>query len=135
MEPLSITASIVSVIQLTGVVIGYIGEISNASPDRKLILNDIQHCHYLLYCLKDQVKQTQNPPIKDLRWLVAPNGPLVTYKEALEAIAEKMKPSTRIQKLKKLASWPFDKSEIKDVLSTIERHKSLFLLALEGYNM
>jgi len=128
MEPLSITASIVSVIQLTGVVIGYIGEISNASPDRKLILNDIQHCHYLLYCLKDQVEQTQNPPIKDLRWLVA-------YKEALEAIAEKMKPSTRIQKLKKLASWPFDKSEIKDVLSTIERHKSLFLLALEGYNM
>jgi hypothetical protein len=44
-------------------------------------------------------------------------------------------PQKGLKKLSKALCWPFEKGEIKDILGTIERQKSLFSLALQNDNM
>jgi hypothetical protein len=55
---------------------------------------------------------------------------LAQFKSALEGLAEKFTPTTRIKKAGKALSWPFKKGGVADTLQTIERLKSFFTLAL-----
>ena len=59
MDPLSISASIIAVLQLTGTVIRYLNDIGNALEDRKVILLELHSIQGMLYTFHDQAIQTQ----------------------------------------------------------------------------
>ena len=59
MDPLSISASIIAVLQLTGTVIRYLNDIGNALEDRKVILLELHSIQGMLYTLHDQAIQIQ----------------------------------------------------------------------------
>lgn len=138
-DPLSITASVIAVLQLTQQVIQYVVDAKNASDDRNRILTEITSAHSFLFLLKDKAEksatQWDNTLYETMRALDGPNGPLEQFKDALERLASKLRPRQGLKKLGKALSWPFEKSEIKGILDTIERQKSLFSLALQNDHM
>jgi|ERR1700722_9294347 hypothetical protein len=136
-DPLGISASIIAVLQLSGTVIEYLNDVKGASEDRHRILNEVACISGLLYFLKDRATQSQygHSWSMTLASLNTPKGPLEQFKSALERLIFKLAPVEGWRKAGKALAWPFQKEEIKEILSAIERHKSLFNLALQNDHM
>ena len=60
------------------------------------------------------------------------NGPLEQLQQALLRIVAKIEPADGIRKIGKHVRWKFEKAEIDEILSRIERLKSLINLALSN---
>jgi hypothetical protein len=58
-DPLSISASIIAVLQLSGTIIEYLNDVKGASEDRYRLLNEVASISGLLYFLKDRATQSQ----------------------------------------------------------------------------
>lgn len=137
MDPLSIAASTIAVIQLAANVIQYIIDAKDAGDDRQRILYEITSVHGFLYLLKNKAEQPQwdETFFETMKSLNAFRGPLEQFKIVLERLATKLRPTQGLKKFGKALTWPFQKQEIEDILSSIERQKSLFSLALQNDHM
>ena len=136
-DPLSITASIVAVLQITATVTKYLKDVRGGSEDRIRLRDEMRSTVCLLEMLKDRVDDpdTRDIYFNEVGLLNAPNGPLIQLRKTLELLVEKLVPGSRIQQIAKALKWPFDKTEINEILGTIERLKSLFSLAMQNDHM
>jgi hypothetical protein len=136
-DPLSISASIIAILQLTGTVVQYISDVKSAPQDRQRILDELVSVTGVLYHLKGLAERPQSdgPGALTVKSLDGPKGPLDQFKIALERLAAKLAPSHGVQKFGKKITWPFQKAEIKEILDLIERQKSLFNMALNNDHM
>src|SRR5579862_3664474 len=138
-DPLSITASVISILRLTETVIHYLLDVKGAGKDRDTILTEITSTHSFLFLLQGKAEksgaQWDERFFQTMKALNGPKGPLEQFKLALEQLAIKLTPVTGLKKLGKALAWPFESKEIKNILSKIERQKSLFLLALQNDHM
>jgi hypothetical protein len=93
-DPLSISASIIAVLQLTSTVIGYISEVSTASKDRQRVLLEVSSTQGILSALKGLGENAGWPSSWTLtvQSLNVPGGPPEQFKTALERLASKLKP-------------------------------------------
>ena len=66
------------------------------------------------------------------RSLSVPNGPLDQLRGVMERLAKRLEPVSGMKKATKAILWPLRKEDVKDLLDTIERHKTLFILALQN---
>jgi len=132
MDPLSFTASIAAVLQLTGTVLGYLNNVKDASKDRAKIAIEASIVYSLFTALKYRLEEaeTSDPWYQGIRSLGVDNGPLDQFKAALELLASKLNPGNRFRKLGRALMWTFTKTEVADILSKIERLKTLINLAL-----
>lgn len=64
-----------------------------------------------------------------------PSGPLEQLTKALEQLERKLVPSRRLKQISKPLLWPFSKEEVNEIVSTIERQKTAFNLAISNDNM
>ena len=137
MDPLSISASIAAVLQLTGTVIQYLNLVKGAPEDRQRLLIEICNVNSMLYVLEDQASQIQqdDPWSSTLRSLGGPNGPIKQFETALERLEQKLRPAEGLRKIGKAIAWPFQKGEITGILDVIERQKTLFNLAQQNDHM
>ncbi len=137
MDPLSISASIITILQLTGKVVQYLNNVKGGDDDRKRILDELTYTHVLLFQLKDLADREhgRDTVLVTMESLALPKGPLEQVKMALEALASKLAPVQGLRKLGKALLWPFEKGEIKEILATIERQKTHFSLALQKDHM
>jgi hypothetical protein len=133
-DPLSISASIVTLLQLTGTVVKYINDVGDASKDCARILVEISSVYGLLFSLKDLADRadSQDSGLATLRALAVPEGPLAQLRSDLEQLATRLRPAAGFRRAGKALAWPFTKGEIRDALSNVERQKTLFILALQG---
>ena len=138
MDPLSISASITALLQLTSEIIRYLNAVKGAPEDRRIILSELASVSGILYVLQEQADQAK----KDDQWsstlqsLDLPEGPLHQFRRALERLSTKLAPpATPLKKLGNALVWPFQKEEIKDLLSSIERQKALLSLARQNDHM
>lgn len=131
-DPLSFTASVVAILQFSTSVISFISAAKGSHNDRIRILAEIASTQGILYSLKGKVEKAQcGDGIEEtMASLGVPEGPLDQFKNALECLASKLEPAEGLKKVGKSLIWPFQKEDIKEILSTIERLKSIFLLAL-----
>ena len=138
-DPLSITASIIAILQLTQQVIQYVVDAKDAGDDRNRLLNEITSAHGFLFVLKDKAEKFgirwDDTFYVNMRTLNGPTGPLEQYKLALQRLVAKLMPQKGLKKFGQILGWPFEKKEIMEILDTIERQKSLFSLALQNDNM
>ena len=138
MDGLSVAASIMAVLDLTGKVIKYVKEAKDASAERNRLLKDIINMKGSLHSLQSHVEisDPNEPWMRAVQGLSKPGGPLEVYKAALEQLLEKLSPPHGDGKrvlVKRLGSsliWPFQSGEISEILATIERQQKLFDLAL-----
>ncbi|KAH0537365.1 hypothetical protein FGG08_005844 [Glutinoglossum americanum] len=133
-DPLSISASIVAILQLIGTVVQYLNDVGGASEDRRRILGEVTSVSGILFLLKDHGERTQwgdswSATIKSLN---VPNGPIEQFRIAIQRLASKLEPAGGLKKVGKELAWPFQKGEVREILSTIEHQKTLFNLALQN---
>ncbi|MCJ1282267.1 hypothetical protein MMC26_001590 [Xylographa opegraphella] len=131
MDPLSLTTSIVAVLQLTATVVSYLNDVKGASKERAQVAVEASMVYSLLTSLKYRVEDAH--PTEAwyiaIRTLGEKNGALDQYQAALKLLAAKL--DTRNgTKVGRALLWKFDKVEIAGILSKIERIKSLINVAL-----
>ena len=135
MGPLSVTASVIAIVQLTSVIIGCLNEVRDASRDRARCAIEISNVSNLLVTLIYRLDEASSNGAwhTELQALAAANGPIDQYRSALEQLQSKLT-STASSGLKKIGSaltWKFSKEEVTNILVRIERLKSLTQIALQ----
>lgn len=134
MEPLSVTASIIAVLQLSAKVLLYISDVRNAPTERSHCEAEVSNLSALLRALRDHVQtaDSSQPWYTNVEKLAAPNGPFDQFKQALEALQNIITDGGRLKKVGEALVWKFKKEEITGILQQIERLKSLVEIALQN---
>lgn len=134
MDPLSVTASVITVLQLTGNVLSFLNKIKGASQDQKQLTLEASSLYSLLTTLRFRIESSNSNDewFTTVRSLTVGGGPLDQFRVALEQLASKtgILETSSVKKFGKQIAWTFEKDEIKDVLTKIERLKTVITLAL-----
>ncbi|KAK3391226.1 hypothetical protein B0H63DRAFT_411349, partial [Podospora didyma] len=133
MDPLSVSASIIAVLQLSSDVFKYVIGAAGAAKERRRLRTEIIACESVLLQLQDVTDDADggetdwNEKMVSLR---GPNTPLSRLTAALEAVKVKLEPKKRLDMALSALKWPFDEQEVNNLISVIEREKSILQLAL-----
>ena len=134
MDPLSVTASIIAVLQLTGTLIGYLNDVRNASSEQRNVAIEASNLYGLLTSLRYRIEAVQSvddPWLQQVKMLGLENGPLDQLKDTLETLVGKVGLSSRKRdQIKSALTWQWTKSEADQALQRMERLKSLINCAL-----
>lgn len=132
MDPLSITAGIIAIIQLSNEVLGYLNDVKNASKDRIRCAVEASNTYSLLVSLRFRLEGSSNESwYNAVRALGVENGPLDQFKQALEQLRTRMTGGSTLKKVGDALIWKFSKEEVTSILGRIERLKTLVQVALE----
>ena len=133
MDPLSVTASVIAVLQLTGEVIEYLNDVKDAPNECQQCAIEASNLQNLLINLRYRLEQghTGDPWFTAVRSLNVENGHLDQYKQALEQLQSRVDVGNGAQKIKRRLVWKFSKAEVAGILARMERLKTLVSIALE----
>jgi hypothetical protein len=136
MDPVTavgLAASIVQLIDTTIKVIGYLNDVKDAPKDRATLARESTSLLTLFTDLRYWVEETTetDPWFTNIRSLGVKGGPLDLFKEAMEGLVTKLKPEAGIKKFGRALIWTLDKNDISNILSKIERLKTLISLTLQ----
>ena len=149
-DPLSISASILSILDLAGKVIGYLRMAKGASSERGRLLTELAGLRGILELLNDQASdatiglsnlgspEAARDTNQDASWsltvqsLTRHNGPLQEFKDLLELLYSQLQARQRLQKVKTAFIWPFKREHCMEIFRSLERYKSLFTLAIQN---
>jgi len=132
MDPLSATASIIAVIQLSSEVAKYISDAAGAAKDRIRLRNEVLGCESILQQLRDETDDSEEGKkwSETIKALEAPGGPLGRLLVALNTIRTKLRPKEGVEKALAALKWPFQEKQVNKIIGAIEREKNLLGLAL-----
>jgi hypothetical protein len=133
MDPLSVTAGVIAVLQLTAVVIGYLHDVEDAPKECRKCTVEAANLQNLLTNLRFHLEDaTSNDSwYTTVRSLAVENGPLDQYKHALEQLLSQVTSQDIVGKVKKRLLWKFSKADVEGILQRMERLKSLVSIAIE----
>ena len=133
MDPLSVTTSVIAVLQRTGEVIGYLNDVKDAPNECQQCAIEASNLQNLLINLRYRLEQghTGDPWFTAVRSLNVENGHLDQYKQALEQLQSRVDVGNGAQKIKRRLVWKFSKAEVAGILARMERLKTLVSIALE----
>lgn len=157
MDPLSITASIIAVLEVTGRIttycLKYVQMAKNAQSEPLQVVREIGGFHLILTTLRDLAEREEpagsgtrplpydsqdHSLLPILRRLCQPGELLSSCREKLEGLEKDLapplkvisKPGSRRETLLHTLTWPLKDGQIKKVLAEINRFISVFSLAL-----
>ncbi|KAL9037535.1 MAG: hypothetical protein Q9180_003663 [Flavoplaca navasiana] len=132
-EVVSLVAAVVQLVDVTKKTITYIESVKDASQDRLKVGREASGLLPLLYDLESKVSANENEEwSRCVRSLAMEHGPIDQLREALEQLAEKLKPRTGLKGTLQAFAWTLDKAYTQEVLGKIERVKTRVILALQG---
>jgi hypothetical protein len=133
MDPLSVTASVIAIVKLTGEVIKYLSDIKDAPKECQQCTIEACNLQNLLINLRYRLEQGQTGDswFSAIRTLNVENGPLDQYKQALEQLRSHVDVSNGVQTMKRRLGWRFSKAEVTGILARMDRLKTLVSIALE----
>jgi hypothetical protein len=137
MDPLSITASIIAVIQLTGSVISaaynYRNGVRNAPEDAVRIIEDLTELSQILEKLLKLIEKdrsTGSTQLTSVNTLIGSDGPLETCRKSLTELKSKLQPENGWRAVRKALTWPLKQDYIRQTLDEIAKAKATIDLAL-----
>lgn len=130
-DPLSISASIVAVVQVSVAVVRYLGDVKDTSHDVDRLRREIGSLQNVLLPALQRLKRSEDGNLAPERLTEAQNGPLQELRVMLEGLEKRLAPTAGLRKARKAVTWPFQKSEIINIVDAIERQKSMFILMLQ----
>ncbi|EAQ83576.1 hypothetical protein CHGG_09980 [Chaetomium globosum CBS 148.51] len=139
-DPLSTIANVLAVLKLTAVATQYIKEVKQASSDRLRLRDELRSATCLLEMLRDRLEDSEDAEGSDaetlkplsIASLEGGDGPLELFKRVLEEIINKLAPQNRLSRAAQSLTWPFNKKEVTELISTLERLKSHFTLVMQN---
>ena len=137
MDPLSITASIIAVIQLTGSIVSavysYRRGIKNAPEGAVKIIQDLTGLSQVLeelLQLIERERSNKTSRLTSLEGLVGPDGPLESCQKTLQTLNRLLQPENGWRAVKQSMVWPLKKDYITNALDEIATAKVTIGLAL-----
>src|SRR5947207_8740141 len=126
MDPLSVAASVITVLQLTGVVIGYLNDVKDAPKECRKCTIEASNLQNLLINLRYLLEreQTGDAWFRAVSSLNVENGPLDQYRQSLEQLRSRVEIQDGVQKVKRRLLWKLGKEEVAGILVRMERLKS-----------
>lgn len=136
-EALGLVASIIAVLQLAGKVTSlgyeYINGVRWGFKDIGDLLNELGSLSKVLLTLKDYADTNLQSPA--LQQLNARDGPLRGCTVDLRKLQARLQPKAGIKRKIDILTWPFREHEMMECIARIERHKTLFILAITADQM
>ncbi|KAL8854084.1 MAG: hypothetical protein Q9221_001207, partial [Calogaya cf. arnoldii] len=132
-EVVGLVAAVVQLVDVTKKTITFIESVKDASQDRLKVGREASGLLPLLYDLKSEVSVNKNEEwSRCVRSLAMEHGPIDQLREALEQLAEQLKPRTGLKGTLRAFVWTLDKTYTQEILGKIERVKTRVSLALQG---
>lgn len=139
MEPLSCTASVIAIIQLTGSIVticgGYIKEVKDAREDVTSLQQGITSLLEIVKKLKDLVQSQDGRELSTSQILINDTASCMSV---LTLLRDKIDPENTRKSTKAMRKfglralkWPLKRAELERTLQDLERYKSSFILALQ----
>jgi len=134
MDPLSLTASIIAVLQLTSTLTSYINNARNATKDQAKLAVEASNLYSLLTTLRFRVEEAHSDDrwFNQIKLLGSENGPLDQFKDILKTMVTQLSTSGKRDQIKSMLLWKFTKKEVETTLMQMERLKSLGYVAVSG---
>lgn len=139
-ETLGLAGSVIAIIGLTAkvVVLGYrfheyARDMKRAPMDIQKLMNELHSLMPVLVALRDFALANQQSTT--LQMLDVPNGPLQDCAQELRYLEERLKPKKGWKGKTEILMWPLQEQETTRHISLLERHKTLFALALNMDHM
>jgi hypothetical protein len=137
MDPLSITASAIAVLQISGTIINlcydYRSRIKNAAKEASRIVNELNSLRSVidsLFVLLEDESKRKSAQHSALAKLAQSDGPLTRCITELTALQKKLELKEGWRATKAAILWPLKESDVNKVLHNIESMKSTVQLAL-----
>ncbi len=137
MDGLSAAASVIAVIQISAQVFDlcrtYYLNVKDARKDIQRLRNEVNSLQDILVNVADLANAPQSPSLQTLNLINQKDGPLEQCRLELTALLAKLDPEEGTSKAKlalRSLKWPLHSKEIDQVLLSIGRYKSSFILSL-----
>lgn len=136
MDGLSLTGSVIAVIQLTGTLVklcgGYIQQVKHAREEILTLQRAITGLQGTLQDLQSLVESNDRKNLPTSSRLVSNITDCLSDLRALETTLEPKKNKTLMRKVGwRALKWPLKRADMESVIESIERYKSSFLLSLQ----
>ncbi|EXJ57413.1 hypothetical protein A1O7_07761 [Cladophialophora yegresii CBS 114405] len=133
-DPFSIAASILTVLQVADSLVTFIRDLKNASEEHKNVQAEVQSLQSVLRQVYESSATTNATTGKDEfegERFAGLEGPLETCRLHLEYLTVKLAPMHGFDKARKSVMWKMRRTEIRSILTDIERQKASLMLALQ----
>lgn len=133
-DALGIAASIIALLQASGAVVQYLKSSKDANKDIQALKIEVINVRGLLFSLKDLLPEPESDEdslLPVFESLGGQDGPLKQFEMILAELALRLGPKEGLKKTGQPLSWHF-KDDIKSLIGTVERYKTLFSLALQN---
>ncbi len=130
-EALGIASSIVTLIDTSHAIVGYLKDVKEAPKEHDKLSKELSTLEIYLRTVNQltQLADADNPWLATAQRL---SGPFAQLDVLLKGLKKKLKPaSDGIGKMKQRLLWKFSKESIEDALKKIERIKSLVIVAVQ----
>lgn len=133
MDPLSVTASIIAILQVTATLVNYANDVKDAPKDRARFAMEASSLSSLLLNLRYQIEDSKSNEewYREVILLGVSEGPLDQYNRELKKLQLKVASSKGLVKIGDALWWKFSKEEVASILLRIERLKNLIQIALQ----
>ncbi|KAH5034899.1 hypothetical protein HBI75_092960 [Parastagonospora nodorum] len=133
MDPMSATASVIAILQLSAKVLSYLNDVKDTSKGRVQCAIEASNLHSLLTNLRFRLEDGHGhqPWFSAVQALAVENGPFDQFKQALETLQTKITYGGRLKKAREALLWKFKKEEVDAILARMERLKTLVEIALQ----
>jgi hypothetical protein len=136
MDPLSITGTLIAVLQITTSVISicydYRSGIASASREVVQITESLNALKDVLEALLRLIETTQPGELSTIKLLAKDGGTLQSCQQELERLRGKLEPEKGWRKLRSTLVWPLKEGEMRRAMELLERWKSTMQLALSA---
>ncbi|KIM99130.1 hypothetical protein OIDMADRAFT_201765 [Oidiodendron maius Zn] len=140
MDPISVTGTIIAVLQITSSLISicydYRTGVKGATREAVQITEELTSLRNILESLLQVVEKSQSSEGKDgsrlatFELLAKDGGLLMNCKTELERLKSKLEPETGWRKMRNSLIWPLKEGEVRKALDGLERLKGTMVLAL-----
>ena len=139
-DPLSIIGGVGSILQIASMVVSLVKAAKGAPSARQRLLSEINATTALCQTLRDCAEINAESWIETLRALNQNDiSPLDQFRKSLEYLHRKLasesKTDNKLQAWAQKLKWPFTKSELLELVASIERQKALLSIALTNDNL
>lgn len=140
-DPLSSTASIITLIDICVKIVSYARDVKDGSSERARLMMEIFSTKGILECLIQTVKDADRTPAawsQSIQSLKQQGGPLDMLQEVLIALHDELHQAVSAKGAGRIGHsllWPFKKKVVEERLRLIDRQKTLLMLALDNDNV
>ncbi|KAG8849703.1 hypothetical protein FRB91_009667 [Serendipita sp. 411] len=138
-EAIGLGLSIFALVKLGAVVLNtcydYVAKAKNAPEDIQRIISEVGSLQTILEQLQRLTSDPDEEKMTLLKSLEGPNGPFKACYDVLDEIRKKLQSIKDVASLRRRLLFPFEGPKLNELLHTLEKHKTSFILAIAGDNV